>query len=196
MLQGPESDVSLNIPEGARGLFTMRVHTNPARFLSVIPDDECIVSPQVEVELTKLPDEYDDIKQPLFQLKIPHSLGVRAEHRAIRVRRGNVLHEEIVYEDISPWTERTCNDGESCSYKVDDKFITIFTQKFSTFICTSCKKTCQETVMIFLLGYLEQRYIEPPDTLVKVKAFICSDLHGIGDYREVSLSYNFKCTVL
>ena len=96
------------------------------------------------------------------------------------------------FQEIQAWTETwTETADEDESYEIDNKFITIFTRKFSTFVCTSCDNSCQATVMLFLLGNLEQRR-ENNDTLTKIKSFLCSDLYRIKDFRKVSTSDSYE----
>ena len=182
ILQAPDSDVSLHIPEGSKGLFTMRVHTDHTRFPGVIPDEECIISPLVEVEHKELTEEANDEEQPLYVLKIPHSLRHSAEYNTVRIRKGKI--EAKSFQDL-----KVCID-----YEIDYKFITIFTRKFSTFVCTNCENSCQSTVMLFLLGYLEPRQ-ETNDTLAKIKSFICSDLYRIKDFRAVRKISILQCLI-
>ena len=180
ILQAPDSDVSLHIPEGSTGLFTMRVHTDHTRFPGVVPHQECIISPLVEVEHKKLSEGAEDKEPPLCFLKIPHSH--RNPKPGVRVRKVDTM--KISFEELQVKSEKIdMND----TFEIDENFITIFTRKFSTFVCTSCNNTCQATVMLFLLGYLEPRQ-EANDTLTQVKSFICSDLYRIKDFREVSAS--------
>ena len=179
VLQAPDSDVSLHIPEGSKGLFTMRVHTDDTRFPGVIPDDECIVSPLVEVEHKTLSEEVKGKEPLLYAIKMPHSLRYTTGCETVRVRRVEKFDSKVsIYE-----VEESRKEGDS--YKIDQKFITIYTRQFSIFVCTSCGNTCQAAVMLFLFGKLEPRQ-EADDTLTKIKSFICSNLYCIKDFREVS----------
>ena len=184
ILQAPDSDVSLHIPEGSLGLFTLRVHTDHTRFSGVIPDGECIISPLVEVEHKMLSDEATEQGLPLYFIRIPHQLTNTTGCKVVRIRKVDKIGNEISFEELQEWTG---TGNENNMYEIDRKFITIFTTKFSTFICTSCQNSCQATVMLFLLGYLEPRQ-EADDTLTQIKSFLCSDLYRINDFREVSAS--------
>ena len=171
-LQAPDSDVSLHIPEGSLGLFTLRVHTDHTRFSGVIPVEECIISPLVEVEHKMLSDEATEQGLPLYFIRIPHKLKNTSGYQAVRVRKVNKIGNEISFQELQEWTG-TANENHV--HEIDKNFITIFTTNFSTFICTCCQNSCQATVMLFLLGCLETRQ-EANDTLTKIKSFICSDL--------------------
>ena len=49
-LQGDKSDVKLEIREGCpKRAYLMEVRTDPSRFDSIIPNNECFISPIVEV---------------------------------------------------------------------------------------------------------------------------------------------------
>ena len=179
ILQAPDSDVSLQIPKGSKGLFTMEVHTDITRLEGGIPDSECIISPLVEVRHTELTSEVKD-ELPLHIIKLPHSLQNREQFKDVRVWRGNMFKKDTSFKGLQLRSHATHND----SYEIDDNYITIFTRRFSTFVCTSCKNSCQATVMLFVLGYLECRP-NASDTLAQIKFFVCSDLYRIKDFRKV-----------
>ena len=134
ILQAPDSDVSLHVPEGSLGLFTLRVHIDITRFPGVIPDGECIISPLVEVEHKKLSDKVTEQELPLYFIRIPHKLKTTGYH-AVRVRKVDKIGNQISLEELQQWTG---TGKKNNVYEIDRKFITIFTTKFSPFICTSC----------------------------------------------------------
>ena len=71
-------------------------------------------------------------------------------------------------------------------YVVGSRFVTVYTTKFSQFICTVCGETiCNATVIMFLMASL-QPLREERMTSVKVKVFLCSNLFNILDFRNVS----------
>ena len=51
--------------------------------------------------------------------------------------------------------------------------------------------SCQSSVMLFLLGSLEQRQ-DVKDTLAQIKPFICSKLYRIKDFREVRKMFSLS----
>ena len=181
ILQAPDSDVSLQIPKGSKGLFTMEVHTDITRLEGGIPDSGCIISPLVEVRHTELTSEVKDDELPFHILKILHSLQNREQFKDVTVWRGNMFKKDTSFKGLQLRNHTTC---DSDSYEIDDNYITVFTRRFSTFVCTSCKNSCQATVMLFVLGYLECRP-NASDTLAQIKSFVCSDLYRIKDFRKV-----------
>ena len=48
-LQAPSSDVSLDIPDGHRGVYVKGVHTNHSSVCHILDKKECFISPAVEV---------------------------------------------------------------------------------------------------------------------------------------------------
>ena len=48
VLQGPKSDVKLQVPPGLHGLISGHMHTDPTPFLHAIPESECLVAPIVD----------------------------------------------------------------------------------------------------------------------------------------------------
>ena len=180
ILKAPDSDVSLQIPKGSKGLFTLAVETDLSRLKGEIPKDDCIISPLVEVRHRKLTTEFESKEAPLHILKIPHNLQSTEHFKDVKVWRGDILKKNTPFKQLQLRSEGYEND----SYEIDEKFITIFTRTFSMFVCTNCNNSCQATVMLFLLGYLECRP-EANDSLTQVKSFLCSDLYRIKDFREV-----------
>ena len=175
-LQGNESDVSLTIPRGAHGVYMTRVHTDYTMFPHVISDAECIVGPLVEVEhVGKAVDSLTYI------LKIPHCVQNKKLWESIKVRRGNP-NNGIASTEVQ---QRSQPGGDDDYFVIDEKFITIYTSHFTLFTCTSCDNSCNATVMTFLfaqLRHVQKHYV----TKVKVKAFLCSDLYRIADFKTVS----------
>ena len=86
MLQGSCSDVSVTIPPGTQGVYMTRVHTDDVMFSSVIPKDECLVGPLVEVEHL---GTIKETSKMVYTLQIPHCVQNQKLWKFIRVRRGN-----------------------------------------------------------------------------------------------------------
>ena len=175
-LQGDGSDVSLTIPTGSQGVYMTRVHTDHTRFPWVIPNEECIVGPLVEVEHIRTQET--DI---VHKLKIPHCVRNKKLWKYIKVRKGNPNNGTEFTEIEQRFQPR----GDGDYYAIDEKYITIYTSHFTLFTCTSCKKnSCNATVMAFLVGQL-RNLTKHRITKVKVKAFLCSELYRIADFKNV-----------
>ena len=68
-LQGDKSDVYLEISKGSqKRAYLMEVRTDPYSFGSIIPDNECFISPIVEVLAPA------ETSRSSYTLRIPHCL--------------------------------------------------------------------------------------------------------------------------
>ena len=84
-LQGDQSDVQLEIKEGCpKRAYLMEVRTDPPNFGSIIPDNECFISPIVKV---LAPSETNASS---FVLNIPHSLDKDDDRTKVKVQ---MIHE-------------------------------------------------------------------------------------------------------
>ena len=128
-LQAPGSEVSLEIPREASGVFFSHVHTDHTLFKNVIPDDECFVGPPVEFE--QLNSDNSALSKP-FKIKIPHCLQNDDLWRNIKVRFGNIRQSEKFKNVAYKGKARQ----EDIWYETNAKFTTIYTKHFSHFTCS------------------------------------------------------------
>ena len=192
VLQGDGSEVSMTLPEGSQGVYMTRVHTDQSQFHGVIPDNECIISPLVEVENIPF-QEIDDkevAEKIMYLIDIPHSLSDedmwhQELWKFIKVRHGN-MYKSGLFREIPTRNER---QDSGAYYEIKSRFITVYTDHFSEFICTICKNVCTASVTVFLIGKLVPLG-ENEKTMVEIKPYLCSSLYKIEDYREVLLSFN------
>ena len=180
-LQAPDSEVSLDIPDGSTGVYVMGTHIDFSRFSNFVEDAECFVSPVVEIEHKNLDNDIADKELKLHTVTIPHCLRNRSQLGRIKVRRGKssngVSFKHILHMDES-------HSIDQC-YFVDSKNITILSREFSEFVCTSCNTTCQGTIKLFLFGKLNTWEMKNLTT-VQIKSFLCSPLFRIAEFRDVS----------
>ena len=182
MLQAPDSAVSLEIPEGSRGVYVMGVDIDVSKFKSFVDDEECFVSPVVEIVHMK----EDDAAEPnTHKVRIPHCLRDASQLQLIRVRRRR-SSSNAPFQHITSVTSTTRSHSIDDGYSVDDNYITIFSHTFSEFVCTSCHNTCKGTIKLFLFAKLKA-WRDKMSTTVKIKSFLCSPLFLIDDFREVSI---------
>ena len=189
ILQGDGSDVSLAIPEGAPGVYKTRVHTDQSRFKGLIPDDECLVGPLVEVvqrDLKSIKLQVEEMNSP-YILKIPHCVAQCENWRFIKVRKGSIYKQK-------PFTEISSQDTSDGGtfFTIDSHFITIFTYHFCLFTCTMCKQSCPAAATVFLGGSITTEE-EEKTTDVEIKPFLCSFLYQIKDFKKVG-SIGQYCT--
>ena len=84
-LQGDKSDVRLDIKEGCpKRAYLMGVRTDPSSFESFIPDDECFISPIVDVLAPA------ETSTSSYMLRIPHCLDEDDDRTKVKVR---MVHE-------------------------------------------------------------------------------------------------------
>ena len=92
VLHDPGSDVSLEIPDGSRGVYVMGVHTDISKFKDVI-EMRNVSSPQWSKFYTRMKMMF--LKPESHTVRIPHCLRDASQLELIRVRRGrssNMLH--------------------------------------------------------------------------------------------------------
>ena len=181
ILQAPGSSVSLEIPEGNKGVYVMGVHTDHSDICRILEERECFVSPVVEVTHKTFDNEYASETSGLT-INIPHCLSGKENLELVRVKRGDPSRS-------IPFQELRKADGFDLAedmFSVDKNFVRIKTKKLSEFVCISCNTTCQAAIQVFLLGEFDQSR-ENNFSKVKVKSFLCSSLFKIADYRNVSL---------
>ena len=183
-LQAPDSDISLTVPRGVRSTIMGHIHTNYTCFRDVIPRDECIISPMVEFHSQELGVD-EGVGPYQYKIRIPHCFN-RGQLSAIRVRCGDI-YRPASFKQIE---NKEQAEGSSAWFEVDERFVTIYTDHFSRFTCTSCNRCCHASIMSFLYGYLVPR---PRDmrTILQIKFFLCSSLYSLKDFQAVRTSYNF-----
>ena len=180
-LQSPDSNVSLHIPEGNKGIYMMAVHTDHSKVCRVLGEKECFVSPIVEVIHNCFECEHSTENTGTLTISIPHCLSKKELLDLIRVKRGDILRS-VPFQDLKK--SQNLNHEDSV-YFLDGNYIRIKTKKLSDFVCISCNITCQAAIQVFLLGSLNKSERINVST-VKVKPFLCSSLFKIAEYRNVS----------
>ena len=182
MLQAPGSKFFLDIPEGSDGVYMTAPHTDHPimRNCSIVPDNECIISAVIEVLHFQRPSEQKRSSGGIHLLKIPHCVTDENSLKHVKVRKGNTFQnskfKELPRMNVS-------NTGDC--FTVDNKFITIYTNTFSEFVCTICKNICQANIQVLLFGSLEP-LVERQLSWVKLKSFFCCPLFNIREFTEVS----------
>ena len=185
ILQDEGSSVSLHIPKNSRGVYKTRVYrtrvyNDCSDFIHIIPKNECLIGPIVEVVQNN--SDVEDSKL-VHILKIPHTVTNKSEWGKVWVRR-------FKNQDDSPsenLQRRENIGGNTPYYIIDEQFITIFTTEFSLFTCTACKHSCYGTAIIIILGELISSQQTRKSSL-KIKTFLCTDLYRIPDFKNVSIN--------
>ena len=133
--------------------------------MSHIPEDECLVAPIAEYHCVYKNEGQDE--DP-FKIMIPHCIRNRDALSSVRVRHGDI-YKNKPFQEIS--------------FRVHESYITIFTNEFSQFICTSCERICYGQGKAFVFGNLIKYPSLQP--LSSVRLYLCSPLYNIKDFRKV-----------
>ena len=126
-LQGDKSDVQLEIKEGCpKRAYLVEVRTNPSSFGSIIPDDECFISPIVTILAPA------ETSTSSYVLRIPHCLDEDDDISKIKVR--------TIHENRNPGVvEVPKGNAGALYYDIDARFIELHTTHFCQVICTICQ---------------------------------------------------------
>ena len=170
VLQGPNSDVKLYIPQRLHGFVSGHIHTDPTPFLQFIPESECLVSPIVEYNWNAFQNKLND--DVCYKIVVPHCIRNSCDLQSIKVRHGDI-HKNLPFL-------------ESSHFDVHEKQIDIYAKHFSQFICTSCKQVCQAEAEIFVFGSITP-LLHPPVSAA-VRLYISSTLYETRDLNKVCYS--------
>ena len=192
VVQAENSQVKLHVPKGVYGAILANVHTNHARFMHHVPNNDCVIAPVCEYHLQEpyrelildktvkvkvLPPNPEDIK---FRIEIPHILkDVDYVRPHIRVRHGNLHSGVPVLEKLS-----SKHHNSKISFDIDDNYITIHTNHFSGYIVSAKHiNCCAKSANVHLFASL--RNIPEARPLATVKVYLSSILSSMEDYQCV-----------
>ena len=206
-LRGDKSDVKLEIKEGCpKGAYLMEVRTDLSKFGSFIPDDECFISPIVEV---LAPTETNTSSYILW---ISHCLRDEDDLSKVKVR---MIHENRNPTVVDVPVRAKCTD-DLLFYDIDSNFIELHTPHFSGVICTICMNPyhCRGRINSFWFAKFETEQKKIPRVQkftkiltglfhkkkssvqhqVEIRPYFGGLLYDIVDFRKVkvSKSYNFN----
>ena len=180
-LQGDESDVKLEIKEGCpKRAYLMEVRTDTSNFESIVPDDECFISPIVKV---LAPAETNTSS---YILRIPHTLDEDDDRTKVKIR--------MIHENRNPAVVEVPkgNAAGALYYDIDARFIELHTTHFCLVICTYCDKPFHCLGRINSLWYAKfetqpQNTSPDADTVhdVEIRPYFCGVIQAIVDFRKV-----------
>ena len=169
-LRGDKSDVKLEIKEGCpERTCLMEVRTDPKSFESIIPDNECFISPIVEV---LAPAETNTSS---YVLTIPHCLDEDDDRTKVKVR--------MIHENRAPAVvEVPKGNTGAVYYEINARFIELHTTHFTTVICTICQTPyhCRERINNLWFANFDT------SNNVEVRPYFGGILYKIVDFRKVS----------
>ena len=177
-IQGPDSEVLLHVPEGINAAVLANIHTNHAKFLDHIPENDCVVSPICEYHLqpfigSKLPTDI------IYTLQVPHVVSdVPEARKSLKIQHISTERAALINKgDLRKKPER---------YEIDEKYVTIYTSHFCAYIVTAkIVDHCSGNANILLFGDLSQDP-ETERSEATVKVYFSSIHSEISDYRSVS----------
>ena len=175
VLQGEKSGVKLEIKEGCpQRPYLMEVRTDLCSFGSMIPDDECFISPVVTI---LAPAETNTSS---YVLRIPHCLDEDDDKTKVRVR---LIHENSKQSVVVP-------EGKAGTlyYEIGPKFIELHTPHFTKVICSICQKPyeCFYRITSLWLGKFDtmQEGVSFSHD-VEIRPYFCGIINTIEDFQEV-----------
>ena len=178
-LQGDKSDVKLEIKEGCpKRAYLMEVRTDLSNFGSIIPDDECFISPIVEVLAPA------ETSTSSYTLRIPHCLDEDDDRTKVKVR--------MIHENRHPAVvEVPKGNAGALYYDIDNRFIELHTKHFCQVICTICQTPyhCRGRISSFWFAKFDTQEQKCSTFLhdVEIRPYFGGVLHTIVDFMEVSM---------
>ena len=177
-LQGDKSDVKLEIKERCpKRAYLMEVRTDLSNFRSIVPHNECFISPIVEV---LAPAETNTSS---YVLRIPHCLDEDDDRTKVKVR---MIHKNTKL----PVIEVPKSNAGALYYDIDDRFIELHTTHFTTVICTICQTPyhCLNTAVNYWFARFDTHNQKVGSFLhdVEIRPYFGGVLHTTGDFRKVT----------
>ena len=197
-LQGHTSEVQLQIKkECPRRAYLMAVRTDLSNFESIIPDDECFISPIVEVLAPA------KTVSSSYVLRIPHCLDEDDDKNKVKVRM--IPENEFLPVILVPERAK-CTDGV-LFYDIGARFIELHTPHFTTVACSICQSPyhCRERInnmwlakyeteekkassvqkiRNILTGFFHKKE-SPVQHQVEIRPYFGGVLYDIVDFRKV-----------
>ena len=168
----------------------MEVRTDLSIFQSLIPDDECFISPIVEVLAPA------ETSTSSYTLRIPHCLDEDDDRTKVKVR--------MIHENRSPAVEEVPKgNAGALYYDINARFIELHTTHFTKVICTTCQTPyhCLDRIVgLFFAKFETQKQNSSPSKKfpsflkrkrpiqhdVEIRPYLCGVTHIITDFREVN----------
>ena len=168
-LQGHKSDVKLEIKEGCpKRAYLMEVRTDTSSFESYIQDDECFISPIVEVLAPA------ETSTSSYILRIPHTLDEDDDKTKVKVR--------MIHENRNPAVvEVPKGNVGNLYYHINARFIELHTSHFTKILCTICQTLyhCRERINNLWFARFDSL------NKVEIRPYFGGMLYSIVDFRKV-----------
>ena len=182
-VQAPNSDVKLHVPKGVHGAILLNIHTNHAKFINLVQENDCLVGPICEYHFQ--PSLYKSEPQVgKYKIQIPHIVkDIRTLRRHIRVSHGDI------HSDSPLQVERKLMNYSQGDvyYDIDKNYVTIFTSHFTGYIVTAEGiQCCAQSANTHFFG--SNRKLPGTKPLARLKVYFSSIHTDITDYKEVRYS--------
>ena len=176
-IQVLHSDVILHVPDGVYGIILGNIHTDHWRFIDLVPENDCIISPICEYHLKRV-DATREEENIRFRIQVPHTLNdYELVEGKIKVKR---VQKEVT-SDAMRFTRH--QSPEEVYYKYNRKYVELFTPKFSQYIIyAEGIRHCCGSAAIVAFSKMTWGDVGP---LATVTAYLCNANYGYGDYRQV-----------
>ena len=175
-MRGRNSEVSIETPDGMQDILCRKIHTDLSRHEETLPDNESLIGPSVQVQLSRVLGNIEN--QAQFIMKIPHCLQTK-DFINVRVRRVDEKRNDAVHDILTK--EQT--KGNIPYFEVNSSHVIIHTNHFSEYVCSSSGEECLTSIMAFPFGCLT-RTENISD--VEVSVYLCCSLYKIQDFKTVS----------
>ena len=185
ILRGDRSDVKLEINKGCpKRAYLMEVRTDLSNFGSIIPDDECFISPIVEVLAPA------ETSTSSYTLRIPHCLDEGDDRTKVKVR--------LVQENRNPAVvEVPKGNAGALYYDIDARFTELHTTHFTKVICTICQTPyhCRGRIDNFWFANFYTEQLKSTTFLheVEIRPYFGGVIHAIADFRKVINQIFYDC---
>ena len=180
-LQGDRSDVKLKIKEGCpKRAYLVEVRTDLSSFGSIIPENECFISPVVDI-LAPAQTETSS-----YILRIPHCLDEDDDKTKVKVR---LIHQNRYPAVVEVPKGSTAG---ALFYDINDRFIELHTPHFCLVICTICHTPyhCRGKINNFWFAKYETDERKYPNMVhdVEIRPYFGGVLHTIAEFKKVFAS--------
>ena len=138
---------------------------------SIIPDNECFISPIVEVLAPA------ETSTSSYILRIPHCLGKDDDNTKVKVR--------MIHENRNPAVvEVPKGNAGALYYNIDDRFIELHTKHFCHVICSICNTPyhCRGRINNFWFANMNT---EQQNSLIEIRNYFGGVLHTMVEFRQV-----------
>ena len=180
-IQALFSDVILHVPDGVYGIILGNIHTNHWRYTSNVHENDCIIGPVCEFDLSKgskIPSE------AMFRIQVAHIARQTSDIKKIRVKR---VQQNECFE-IQPFSRGQLSTDVDAYFKANSRYVDIYTHHFSDYIIYAEERNCCGQ-SIAMIGFSKMDEDES-DPMATVILYFCSIHHiYIEGYKKVSIVF-------